>query len=112
MNCATGRQEMIEHVRYLSQHCTRKLSCLPNAGIPENIGGQAHFHLTPGALASHLSQFVKEFGFNIVGGCCGTTHEHLAAVVKALRGVKPRARNVTFEPSGSSLFNTASLRQE
>jgi len=112
MNCATGPQEMIEHVRYLSQHCTRKLSCLPNAGIPENVGGQAHFHLTPDALASHLSQFVKEFGFNIVGGCCGTTPDHLAAVVKALRGVKPRARNVTFEPSVSSLFNTASLRQE
>jgi 5-methyltetrahydrofolate--homocysteine methyltransferase len=111
MNCATGPQEMIEHIRYLSQHCTRRLSCLPNAGIPENVNGKAHFHLSPDTLATHLTQFVKEFGFNIVGGCCGTTPEHLAAVVKSLHGVTPRARNANTEPAVSSLFNSVSLRQ-
>lgn len=112
LNCATGPVEMAEPIRFLSQHCRRKISCLPNAGIPENVGGKAHFHLSPAELTEALSRFVHEFGVNIIGGCCGTTPEHLAAVVKALHGAKPKPRQVTTEPAVSSLYTSVSLRQE
>ncbi len=112
INCATGPEQMVDHIRYLSKHCRRKLSCLPNAGLPENVGGQAHFHLTPEELTRHLSRFVNEFGVNVVGGCCGTTPEHLALVVRALRGVKPKLRQAIFEPSVSSLYQQVPLRQD
>jgi 5-methyltetrahydrofolate--homocysteine methyltransferase len=112
LNCATGPEEMTEHLRYLSQHCRRKISCLPNAGIPENVGGRACFPLTPEALSAALKRFVHEFGVNIVGGCCGTTPDHLAAVVKELQGARPRPRAVSWEPMVSSLLNAVPLRQD
>ncbi|MFN4261162.1 MAG: methionine synthase [Gemmataceae bacterium] len=112
MNCATGPEEMLEHIRYLSQHCTRRLSCLPNAGLPENIGGKAHFRLDPCTLTRYLQQFVEEFGIHIVGGCCGTTPEHLAEVCRALSGKQPKPRQVVAEPAVSSLFLSVNLEQE
>jgi 5-methyltetrahydrofolate--homocysteine methyltransferase len=84
LNCATGPQEMSEHVRYLSRSCARYLSVLPNAGLPQVIQGRPHFPLPPSELARWLREFVVEDGVNIVGGCCGTTPEHLKAVVEAL----------------------------
>jgi 5-methyltetrahydrofolate--homocysteine methyltransferase len=110
INCATGPKEMEDHIRHLSHYCRRAISCLPNAGIPENIGGKAVFPLTPQALAESLAHFVQDFGVNIVGGCCGTTPEHLAEVVRRLRGVQPRPRQPIFEPSVSSLFQSVPLR--
>ena len=73
LNCATGPQEMTAHIRYLSQHSPFYISCLPNAGIPENVGGKAHYHLSPDDLASTPDAFVKDLGVHMVGGCCGTT---------------------------------------
>src|SRR5262249_30193373 len=102
----------ISHLRHLGQHCRRKISCLPNAGIPENIGGKAHFHLSPEELTTYLAKFVQEFGVNIVGGCCGTTPRHPARVVENLHGIAPRAREISSEPAVSSLLSWASLCQE
>jgi 5-methyltetrahydrofolate--homocysteine methyltransferase len=112
LNCATGPREMSEHVRYLSKHCTRRLSVLPNAGLPHVVDGQAHFPLTPAELARWLREFVEVDGVSIVGGCCGTTPEHLKAVVEAVRGLKPKPRQVTHEPAVSSLYGATPLRQE
>jgi 5-methyltetrahydrofolate--homocysteine methyltransferase len=112
LNCATGPDLMESHIRYLSQSCRRKLSCLPNAGLPENVDGHTHFPLQPNELADWLEKFVREYGVNIVGGCCGTRPEHLARVVERLKNVKPAERRPVSEPAVSSLFGSVSLIQE
>src|SRR5947209_15601673 len=84
MNCATGPQQMSENVRYLCQNWSRAISVIPNAGIPENVGGHAVFKDTPESLAKELAHFARDFGVTIVGGCCGTTPAHLKAVVDAV----------------------------
>ena len=84
LNCATGPTEMTEHLRYLAQHARTYLSCLPNAGLPSVVDGHTHYDLTPEALADAHERFVSEFGLNIVGGCCGTTPEHLRAVIERI----------------------------
>ncbi len=85
MNCATGPKEMREHIRYLAEQAPFMVSCLPNAGIPENIGGHAHFPLGPDEFSDQLSSFVKDYGVNIVGGCCGTTYEHIRKLAEKVR---------------------------
>ncbi len=86
LNCSTGPEHMREPVRYLSEHATRPISVIPNAGLPLNTGtGDAVYPLEPAPLATALSAFVRDFGVRIVGGCCGTTPEHLRAVVEAVR---------------------------
>lgn len=112
LNCATGPDLMEPHVKYLSQHCRKRISCLPNAGLPENRNGQTYFPLQPHELADWLHRFVQEYGVNIVGGCCGTRPEHLAAVVKRLRGTRPPLRQPIFEPSVAGLFGSVTLAQE
>ncbi len=112
MNCATGPQEMSEHVRTLSQQWPRYISVLPNAGLPENVGGQAVYKLTPDQLASHLKDFVTRFGVNIVGGCCGTTPAHLKAVVDAIRSLAPSPRHPICPPAASSLYIQVPFAQE
>lgn len=112
LNCATGPQEMSEHIRHLSKYCSRYLSVLPNAGLPQVIDGRPHFPLKPIELARWLQEFVVEDGVNIVGGCCGTTPEHLKAVVAAVADLKPKRRQVLHEPSISSLYQAVPMRQE
>jgi len=112
INCALGPKEMVGHVQQLSKQCTRKISCLPNAGLPQTVNDEAVFPLSPRELAEWLTHFVKEFGVNMVGGCCGTTFEHLAEVVKALRGTKAHARTPASEPAVSCLHGAIALRQE
>lgn len=112
LNCATGPQEMSEHVRYLSQFCGRKLSVLPNAGLPLVVDGQPYYPLSPEELTRWLVEFVEADGVNIVGGCCGTTPEHMEAVVKAIGGRKPKTREPRLEPSVSSLYQAVPIRQE
>ncbi len=118
LNCATGPQEMAEHVRYLSRNWRGKISVLPNAGLPEMHQGHVHFPLAPNEMAKWLSRFLKEDGINIVGGCCGTNEEHIAAIDAMLRehgnGFRPKpvARSVHFVPSLASLFSAVELRQE
>ena len=85
---------------------------MPNAGLPQKHGDEAHFPLQPLELADWLERFVKEYGVNIVGGCCGTTPEHLALVCKRLAGVKPAGRSPKPVPAVASLLSAAELRQE
>ncbi len=93
LNCSTGPEHMREPVRYLSEHATRPISVIPNAGLPLNTGtGDAVYPLEPAPLATALSEFVRDFGVRIVGGCCGTTPEHLQAVVQAIRPLGNGAR--------------------
>ncbi|MFQ5823108.1 MAG: methionine synthase [bacterium] len=112
MNCATGPAEMSEHIRVLSAGAPMKLSCLPNAGIPENRSGEAYYKLRPKELALHLRHFAKDLGVNIVGGCCGTTPAHLAKVVEAVKDLTPKKRDPQFLPSVSSLYTSATMQIE
>ncbi|MFA6468828.1 MAG: methionine synthase [Bacteroidota bacterium] len=109
MNCATGPKEMSEHIRYLTQNSRIPVSCIPNAGLPENVGGVAHYHLSPDEMVHWLSHFVKDFGVNVVGGCCGTTPDHLKAVVNALNGIAPKQRTIEYQPSVSSLYSSVTM---
>lgn len=87
MNCATGPEEMSEHLRYLSQHTTLPVSVMPNAGLPVLGANGAEYPLTAEELGSALRRFVEDYGLSMVGGCCGTTPEHISAVRKAVLGV-------------------------
>ncbi|MFL5624177.1 MAG: methionine synthase [Ktedonobacteraceae bacterium] len=92
LNCSTGPEHMREPVRYLSENCPLPISTIPNAGIPLNVNGLAVYPMEPEPMAAALRDFITEFGVNIVGGCCGSSHEHLQAIVKACRNAPRRAR--------------------
>ena len=115
LNCSTGPEHMREPIRWLSEHATRPVSCIPNAGLPLNTGvGEAVYPLEPQPLATALSEFVRDFGVRIVGGCCGTTPEHLAAVVRAVRaldGATPR-HAAPRVPRVSSAMRALTLHQD
>jgi 5-methyltetrahydrofolate--homocysteine methyltransferase len=104
MNCATGPQEMSEHLRVLASSSPKPIFVMPNAGIPENIGGHAHYKLGPEEFAKNLTHFVKDLGVSVVGGCCGTTKEHLRQLVTSVGSLSPRERSWDFIPSASSLY--------
>src|ERR671918_957055 len=112
LNCATGPAEMTEHLRYLSQHARPFLSCLPNAGLPSVVEGRTHYDLTPEALADAHERFVSEFGMNIVGGCCGTTPEHIRQVVERVGGRTPVDRRPVHEPGCSSIYSHVPFDQD
>ena len=112
MNCATGPQQMAENVRYLCQNSKFPVSVIPNAGIPENVGGHAVFKETPESLSKDLAHFARDLGVNIVGGCCGTTPAHLQAVVEAVKDVTPVRRDVPRTPASSSIFIQQPYRQD
>jgi 5-methyltetrahydrofolate--homocysteine methyltransferase len=109
LNCATGPAEMNDAVRFLCQNSTTPISVLPNAGLPHNEGGHAVYKLTPAELASWLHRFVTEYGVQIVGGCCGTTPEHLRAVVEAVHGITPAARAMLQQSVAASAFTAVPL---
>ncbi len=112
LNCATGPAEMNDAVRFLCQNSTLPISVQPNAGLPQNEGGHAVYKLTPAELASHHRRFVSEYGVQIVGGCCGTTPEHLRAVVEALKGVSPAPRSVNPQSVAASAFSAVLLEAD
>ncbi len=112
LNCATGPGEMTEHVRYLSQHARTFLSCLPNAGLPSVVEGKTHYDLTPDELTEAHDRFTSEFGMNIVGGCCGTTPEHLRQVVERIGTRAPLDRQPVHEPGCSSIYSHVSFDQD
>ncbi len=95
MNCATGPRDMESHLRYLGRHWPGRISCIPNQGLPEVQDGQTVYRLTPDAFAGQLREFVRQFGVSIVGGCCGTTPAHIRALVNAVAGETPPAREVS-----------------
>ena len=107
MNCATGPKEMSEHIRVLSSSSPLPIFVMPNAGIPENVGGQAHYHLSPEELVQYMSHFVKDLGVNIVGGCCGTTKEHIRQLVQAVGDLVPTSLKPDVTQGASSLYQFA-----
>ena len=112
LNCATGPQEMLEHVSFLGRHCRKAISCLPNAGLPKMEGGRAKYLLTPDELAGFHKTFVEEHGVAIVGGCCGTTPAHLRRVVEVIGRRPPRPRAPEYVPAAASLYVSAPFRQD
>ncbi|MDT8322644.1 MAG: homocysteine S-methyltransferase family protein [Bacteroidota bacterium] len=109
MNCATGPQEMEENLRHICQNSPRPVFVMPNAGIPENVGGHSCYRLTPGELQAAMRRFITEFGVSIIGGCCGTTAEHIALLAALAREVRPAVRQVEDLPSVSSLYTSVPL---
>ncbi|MEV8285620.1 methionine synthase [Streptomyces niveus] len=112
LNCATGPAEMSEHLRYLAQHSRIPLSCMPNAGLPVLGKDGAHYPLTAGELADAQETFVRDYGLSLVGGCCGTTPEHLRQVVERVRGAEVTERVARPEPGAASLYQTVPFRQD
>ncbi len=112
LNCATGPAEMSEHLRHLSKHAGIPVSVMPNAGLPELGPNGAVYPLRPDELARALSGFVSEYGVRLVGGCCGTTPEHIAEVVAAVREATPAVRRPRPEPGVSSLYAPVPFRQD
>ena len=103
---------MNDAVRYLALNSTKEVSVLPNAGLPQNVGGHAVYKLTPAELADYHKHFVVDYGVRIVGGCCGTTPEHLKAVVDAVSGAEPARRDVKRTGAASSAYTTVPLDLE
>jgi len=119
LNCATGPQEMAEHVRYLAQNWPGLISCQPNAGLPELVDGKTHYPLAPDDMALWMERFVTEDGINLIGGCCGTSTPHIQALDAMLRRVDggrfrpaPVKRSVFWVPQVASLYGATTLRQE
>jgi len=112
LNCATGPREMSEHMRLLGQTCRKKIGVYPNAGLPQLIDGAPHYPLTPEELADWLKRFVEEDGANLVGGCCGTTPDHIAQVVKTIGRRAPAPRKPVHVPQVTSIYGAVGMRQE
>ncbi|MEU5363615.1 methionine synthase [Streptomyces sp. NPDC005925] len=112
LNCATGPTEMSEHLRYLARHARVPLSCMPNAGLPVLTSDGAHYPLTAPELAQAQENFVRDYGLSLVGGCCGTTPEHLRQVVERVRALTPAERAPQPEPGAASLYQTVPFRQD
>src|SRR5947208_5279917 len=110
LNCATGPREMNEGVRYLCANAPKYISVLPNAGLPQNEGERAVYKLKPEELATYHKHFVQDYGVRIVGGCCGTTPEHLQAVVNADGGIEPAKREV--KPTYAATIAYTSVRYD
>ncbi len=109
MNCATGPREMNDAVRHLGASSPKHVSVLPNAGLPQNVGGRAVYLLTPEELAEYHRRFITEYGVRIVGGCCGTTPEHLKAVVDACANLEPARRDVKPNAAAASAYTSVPL---
>jgi 5-methyltetrahydrofolate--homocysteine methyltransferase len=127
LNCATGPEQMKEHVRYLSQHSPFVVSCIPNAGLPENVGGVAHYRLTPVEMKMQLMHFVEDLGVQVIGGCCGTTPQHIAALTELAQELRPAQRPVRrpapretesprpsldYEPAAASIYGVTPYHQD
>ncbi len=104
MNCGTGPKHMADSFRYLCENSPIPVSVLPNAGLPEVKDGAQHYDETPESFAAQVEHFTKDFGANIVGGCCGTTPEHLRQVVERVSSLSPKDRNAKLVPSASSIY--------
>ncbi len=112
LNCATGPEGMRSHIRQLSRTWPRRISCIPNAGIPQVIEGRTVYPLDPDAFAAQVRSLVVEEGVSIVGGCCGATPEHIRRLAESLRGASPAPRSPSWKPALSSLYQAVEIRQE
>jgi 5-methyltetrahydrofolate--homocysteine methyltransferase len=112
LNCATGPAEMSEHLRYLSKNAKISISVMPNAGLPQLGPNGATYPLGPDELATALDGFVSDYGISLIGGCCGTTPEHLAAVVSKVSNKPIKTRKPELDPGASSLYQYVPFRQD
>ncbi|MGB1775574.1 MAG: methionine synthase [Synechococcus sp.] len=130
LNCATGPEQMKEHIRYLSEHSPFTISCIPNAGLPENVGGVAHYRLQPLELKMQLMHFVEDLGVQVIGGCCGTTPAHIGALAELASELKPAQRSsrrltpadaapggevraaLNYEPAAASIYGVTPYHQD
>ncbi|NIN72139.1 MAG: methionine synthase [Gemmatimonadetes bacterium] len=112
LNCSTGPEHMRQPIRYLCENTALPVSVIPNAGIPHNVDGVAVYGLTPEELAEAHDEFVRKFGVNIVGGCCGTTPDHLKLVVERVWGAEPLARTVKTVPRVASAMEAFDIAQD
>ncbi|MEN6435336.1 MAG: methionine synthase [Anaerolineaceae bacterium] len=112
LNCSTGPEQMREPIKYLGANATIPVSCIPNAGLPMNVDGQAVYPMLPVPFANELIEFVKEFKINVVGGCCGTTPEHIRLLVEGLQNVVPASRPQSFIPKLASSIQAVPMQQE
>jgi len=112
INCATGPEEMREHVRHLARYSRRPVAVVPNAGLPRVEGGRTVYDLAPETLADHHARFVEELGVSVIGGCCGTTPEHLEAVVARCRSLEPARRHPRHVPAAASTYTPVPFRQD
>jgi 5-methyltetrahydrofolate--homocysteine methyltransferase len=109
LNCSTGPEHMREPVRFLAENCPLPISTVPNAGLPLNVNGLAVYPMEPEPMATALRDFITEFGVNIVGGCCGNSHEHLRAIVNACRNAPPKPRPTVNYNLNNKNFASISL---
>lgn len=124
LNCATGPDLMKEHIKYLSEQSPFIVSCIPNAGLPENVGGQAHYRLTPMELRMALMHFIEDLGVQVIGGCCGTRPDHIQQLAEIAQDLNPKVRDVgsrqslppyaplPFVPAAASIMTTQSYDQD
>ena len=119
LNCATGPVQMKEHIKYLAENSPFAISCIPNAGLPENIGGVAHYKLTPLELKMQLMNFIYDFNVQLIGGCCGTTPEHIKHLSSIIEEIvdkkinkKPPTVKTNFVPSAASIYNAVPYKQD
>ncbi len=112
LNCATGPIEMTEHIRYLSERARMPISVIPNAGLPEVVDGAMCYNLSPTDLAEYHTRFITEFGVSVVGGCCGTTPEHMRALVEAVVDLEPGERHPQHEPGAASTYSFTPFHQD
>jgi 5-methyltetrahydrofolate--homocysteine methyltransferase len=96
LNCATGPSDMASHIRYLNHNWPQRISCMPNQGLPEVVDGKTHYPMKPDDFVHHMSQFIEKDGVSIIGGCCGTTPEHIRQLAAACAGLTPVKREVTI----------------
>ena len=104
MNCGTGPRHMTDSIRYLCENAPLPVSVLPNAGLPSVVDGKMHYDETPETFNAQVVHFAKDFGVNIVGGCCGTTPAHLKLVVESMQAITPKERNAKLVPAASSIY--------
>ena len=112
LNCSTGPDYMREPIRYLGEHSSLPVSCIPNAGLPLNIDGQAVYPLEPEPFAQTLFEYAQKYGVRVVGGCCGTTAEHLKLLVEKIEGLQPSPRPAPLPPRLASGIQAQPMRQE
>ena len=119
LNCATGPVQMKEHIKYLAENSPFAISCIPNAGLPENIGGVAHYKLTPLELKMQLMNFIYDFNVQLIGGCCGTTPEHIKHLSSIIDEIFDKKINknlstekTNFVPSAASIYNAVPYKQD
>ena len=120
LNCATGPEQMKEHIKYLSENSPFAISCIPNAGLPENVGGVAHYRLKPIELKMQLMNFIYDFNVQLIGGCCGTTPDHikyLSSIIDEITDSERTSKNGKnnssgYIPSASSIYNSVPYKQD